>query len=129
MALNRFMVDDVEKFGALIKEWGRKKKTMPRNKAEFEAALLDAGIVARWPTGENEVVNVIVEQVPQGVLHVLVAAEAFYDESERYLSQPDVEYPLPEYYEIDAFHQKPTIADKIRFNNKRTGDYTIAHCA
>lgn len=129
MPLNRFMVDDVEKFGQLVKDWGRSKKPLPRNKQEFEKQLTEAGIKPTWPTGKNEIVNVIVEKVPLGVLHLLAAAPELYDESEAFLSKPGQSYPLPDYYEMDAFHAKPKVGDNIRFNNKRTGDYTIAHCA
>lgn len=127
MPLNRFMVNDVKKLGLLVKAWAR-GKDLPRNKKEFETHLTEFGITPTWPTGDNEIVNVIVERVPHGVLHLLVASSKLIDESEAYLRQPGAKYPLPDYYQLDAFHTEHKIADNVDFNDKRTGDYTISHC-
>lgn len=130
MALNRFMVDDHGKFGRLIKAWGRGLEPIPRNKAEFEAAMTKYGITPSWPTGENAIKTVVVEQVPLGTLHLLVAPAKLYNESEAYYRQPGAVYPLPPYYQEVAFQGRtPVIGDLVLFNDMRTGDYTISHCS
>lgn len=129
MALNRFMVDDIGKFGKLVKKWAKNTVPLPRNKEEFEAQLTKNGIVASWPTGSHKIVSVIVEKVPLGVLHLMVAPKELIEESEALYKKKSTVYPLPEYYQLDAFHVKPSIADNLDFNDKRTGDYTISHCS
>jgi hypothetical protein len=128
MALNRFMVkpEHLGKFGQLIKAWAR-GKTLPLNKEEFIKQLDEYQITVEWPKDAHEIKSVVVERVPLGRLHLMVAPVELINESEAYLqSHP---YPLMEYYSTDAFKGAAhEIANNLDFNDKRTGDYTISHC-
>ncbi|BBK44430.1 hypothetical protein STVA_44500 [Allostella vacuolata] len=127
MALNRFTVSNFEKFGELVKKWARGQVPRPTDKQQFESQLAAEGIIATWPSGEFEIHTIHVEQCVVGTLHLLVPAPEIIAHSENEIGRKS--YPLPDYYEIHAFHKPHEITDNDRFHNMRMGDYTVAHCS
>jgi hypothetical protein len=135
MTLNRFAIEggNYRRFGKLVKKWARAEVPMPDGDLElFKQQLQDEGIVAQWPTGDNEVTGIKVQQLDRNTLSFNVPPLPFIEESEEYFKHNP--YPLPNYYTY-LFNAAPDARrldeddPQNALHEYRIGDYTVANCA
>jgi hypothetical protein len=111
-------------WGAVVKDWARGTKPIPKSLDEFKDQLAAANVGMKIPANFK---NVQFVQGSPETLVVKLPCRTFMEAGEKRLAQEGGDYALPAFYER-VFGKKPSIEDKMQFHAERIGDYSIAMC-
>jgi hypothetical protein len=114
---------DYEMMGRLIEKWAKGEVARPTTIGEFRRIAADHGVrIELVGYADSDPVEVVPPPTT-GTLRIALPDPG------RIGGAPPADYPLPEFYALDAFDgAEPAVADGIRFRYKRIGEYTTQKC-
>jgi hypothetical protein len=130
----RFSVDDLVKWGYLVKMWATREAypgvpvmTVPQSINELKKQADAVGLKVTVP---DHVTGIAVATYSPEVLYIRLPPAAMIKDSENFLMDSRTEYPTPPIY--DMYSPTPfkiPKEDKLEFHAARIGDYTLSQCS